>query len=328
MKRREFIAGLGGAAAWPVVARSQQNRKVPVVGVLWHAGNEQQEANYLGALRKGLVDLGYVEGKNILLENRFAAENYDRFDAMARELAGLKVDVIVAVTRAAALAAQRATSTIPVVFIIDPDPVASKLVSSFAHPGANITGLTAVAGDLSDKRLEILADAIPGLTRIALLLNARSTLKASYIEKTRGAAAARGILQVKSIEVGSPSDLAEAFSTIADEGFGGVSVPGDAMLYNERRLIAELALRNRLPSAFDLREHVEAGGLLSYGATFRTAFYRLATYVDKVVKGEKPADIPVERPTKLELVVNLKTANALGLVISEAFLLRADEVIE
>jgi putative ABC transport system substrate-binding protein len=310
-----------------MVARAQEARKVAVVGVLWHAGNEQEEAIFLGAFRKGLTDLGYIEGKNIKLENRFAAENYERFNSMAHELVNLKVDVLFAVTPPASLAAQRATSMIPIVFIIDPDPVARKLVDSLARPGANITGLTAALGDLTGKRLEALREVIPDLTRVALLVNPTSPLTAGNIDTSRTTASALGIA-VQPIEVRTPSDFEPAFSLIVKGGFGGVHVQCDSLNYNERHRIADLSLRERLPCAFCQREYVDAGGLISYGVGFRAEFYRAAIYIDKILKGEKPGDIPVERPTKFELVVNLKTARALGLTIPAPLLARADEVIE
>ena len=327
MRRRDFIAAFGGAAAWPLVARAQQNRKRSVIGVLWHAGNEQEEANYLAALRKGLTDLGYVEGQDIVLANRFAAENYDRFKGMAKELVDLNVDVIVSVTPPATLAAQRATSTIPIVFIIEPDPVARKLVHSLAHPGGHITGLTALIGDQSAKRLELLKDAIPNLSRAAFIVNATAPTAVSNIETARAAASTLAI-EVQPIEVRTPADLDEAFSKIAEGNFGGVSLASDSMLFNERKHIAELALRSKLPYVSNLREFVEVGGLMSYGTSFRAAFYRAATYIDKIIKGEKPADIPVEQPTRFELVINLKTAKAIGITIPPQLLARADEVIE
>ena len=328
MRRREFIATLGSAAAWPLVTRAQQARKVPLIGVLWHARNEDEEAIYLSALWNGLADLGYVPGKTLVLENRFAAENYQRFNEMASELVNLKVDVLVAVTPPAVLAAQRATSTIPILFIIDPDPVGRKLVSSFAHPGGNITGLTAMAaGDQGVKRLEILRDSIPNLSRVAFLVNVTSPAAVSTIEATKAAASTLGIA-VHPIEVRTPEDLEVAFLTIVKGDFGGISIHSDSMLYNERRRIAELALQSKLPYISGLREFVEAGGLMSYGPNFRTSFYRAATYIYKILKGESPADIPVEQPTKLELVVNLKTAKAIEIAIPETVLSRADEVIE
>jgi putative tryptophan/tyrosine transport system substrate-binding protein len=327
MRRRGFIKILGGAATWPLASRAQQTRKIPVVGVLWHAGNEEEEAVYLGALRKGLLDLGYVDGHNITLVNRFAAEDYARFNELAKELVDLKIDVLVAVTPPASLAAQRATSTIPVVFVIIPESVASKLVNSFARPGGNITGVAASAGDQTAKRFELLKDALGAVRRVAFVVNATSPITIGNVETVRAAVPALG-MTVHPVEVREPGDIERAFSMIVKEGFDGAVMQCDAMLYNERKRIADVSLREQIPGMFCVREFVEAGGMMSYGVSFSASFYRVAAYVDKILKGEKPADIPVELPTKYELVINLKTAKALGLQIPAQLLARADEVIE
>ena len=330
MKRREFIALLGGAAvAWPLQGRAQQSRKLPRIGVLWHAGNEVEEAKYLAALRQGFNDLGYVEGKTYVLENRFAAEKYERFNSLAAELVAAKVDVLVAITPEAALAAQHATATIPVVFAVVGDPVGAKLVDSLARPGRNITGLSNVSIDLTGKRLELFKDAIPTLLHVILLVNPnayRIQAGIDQVERHRSAAAALGLM-VQEIATPDPNSIESEFSVIADRTSGLVIVP-DSMLFNERKHIAELALAHRLPSMAFNAEMVEAGLLMSYGASFLVQFRQVAVYVDKILKGAKPADLPVEQPVQFELIINSKTAKALHLDIAPSLLARADEVIE
>ena len=330
MKRREFIALLGGAAvAWPLQGRAQQSRKLPRIGVLWHAGNEVEEAKYLAALRQGFNDLGYVEGKTYVLENRFAAEKYERFNSLAAELVAAKVDVLVAITPEAALAAQHATATIPVVFAVVGNPVGAKLVDSLARPGRNITGLSNVLIDLTGKRLELFKDAIPTLLHVILLVNPnayRIQAGIDQVERHRSAAAALGLM-VQEIATPDPNSIESEFSVIADRTSGLVIVP-DSMLFNERKHIAELALAHRLPSMAFNAEMVEAGLLMSYGASFLVQFRQVAVYVDKILKGAKPADLPVEQPVQFELIINSKTAKALHLDIAPSLLARADEVIE
>jgi putative ABC transport system substrate-binding protein len=328
MRRREFITLLGGAAvAWPLPARAQKTRHIPKIGTLWHAGNEQEEAPYLNALRQGLRDLGYVEGHNIVLENRFANEQYERFNAQAAELAALQVQVIVAVTRPAAIAAQRATSTIPIVFVLVADPVANKLVASFNRPGGNLTGLSQMALDLTGKRLEIFKEAI-GISRLAFLVNPADRQYARTMVEETESASRQLQMAIKPIEVSKPSDLEGAFSAMVQDDIKAVSVINDAMFWNERKQIATLALQHKIPSMFAIRAHVDDGGLISYGPSYHALFHRAAAYIDKILKGETPADLPVERPTKFELVINLKTAKALGLDLPATVLARADEVIE
>ena len=217
--------------------------------MLWHAGNEEEEANYLAALRKGLADLGYVEGQNIILVNRFAAENYARFNELAKELVDLKVDLIVAVTPPAPLAAQRATSTIPIVFVIVPEAIATKLVNSLARPGGNVTGISATAGDQTAKRFEFLKDAIGSLRQVAFVVNATSPITAGNVETVRATVPALG-MDVHPVEVREPGDLEQAFSMIAKDGLGGAVMQCDAMLYNERKRVADLSLRERIPACF------------------------------------------------------------------------------
>ena len=329
MRRRDFVTLVSGAAvAWPLAARSQRSRRLPTIGVLWHASNEQEEAPYLGAFRQGLNDLGYVESKNVILENRFAAERYERFNELAAELVHLNVDVLVAVTRPAALAAQRATTTTPVVFILVPDPVASKLVESLARPGRNITGVSQIALDLIAKRLQLLKETVAGLSSVAVLVNPGDPDDARrYIEEARAAATTLNVA-IHSIEVGTPEALDEAFSAIARDRHGGVIVTNDPMYFNERIRIAELGTARRLPVVSFSRAMAASGSLISYGADIPALFRRGAALAIRILQGAKPADLPVELPTKFEFIINMKTARALGLEVLPTLLARADEVIE
>jgi putative tryptophan/tyrosine transport system substrate-binding protein len=327
MRRREFIVALSSAAAWPLVARGQQISKVPTVGILWHAGSIEEEAGYLKEIQQGLLNLGYVEGRNINLANTFANEEYERFNANAVDLVGRKVDVLVAVTLQAALAAQRATKTIPIVFLLVPDPVASKLVDSLARPGGNITGLSQLALDLLPKRLELFKEIVTPLIRIALLVNPSDPVTTARSIEQAHAAAERLDISIQLIEAGKPDQIERAFSSI-QEGVRGVMVQPDAMFFNERKRIAELAVARNLPSLVFNSTMVEAGGLMTYAPSSFAIFRRSAVYIDKILKGTKPNELPVELPTKFEFDVNLKTAKAIGLTISPAIIARADKVIE
>ena len=328
MRRREVITLLGGAAAWPMAARAQQRKSVPRVGVLWHAGSAEEEAIYLGAFQQGLNGLGYIDGQTISLEHRFPNEEPQRFVNLAAELASLKVDVLVAVTRPAAVAAQRATSTIPIVFIVVPDPVGTRLVDSLSRPGGNVTGFTHIAVELSAKRLALFKESFPHMSRVALVVNANDQQgMLRYIDESQTAAKALGLLVVPTA-VRALGDFAPAFDGIVAAGLEGVVLPADGLFYQGRAVLAQLALARRLPLMVYSRETLEAGALMSYGADNRVIFRRAAIYVDKILKGEKAADLPVEQPTKFEFLINLKTAKALGLEIPPAVLARADEVIE
>jgi putative ABC transport system substrate-binding protein len=297
MRRRTFIAALGGAAAWPMVARAQQVGKIPRIGVLWHAGNEEEEAIYLGAFRAGLHDLGYVEPQTVILENRFAAEQYDRFDGLAAELVEAKVDALVASIVPAALAAKRATGKIPIVVVLGGDPVGIGLVNSLARPGGNLTGLTNMSIDLSTKQLQIFKDAVPGLSKLALLYNPRMTFT-RYISEGLAAAKPLG-LSVHPVEVTALNELEHALSVVMESKVDGFLIAPDGMLYNNRKRLAEFALATRLPSIGWIREMAEDGVLISYGASVSNLFRRAATYVDKILKGVNPADLPVEQPQNL-----------------------------
>jgi putative ABC transport system substrate-binding protein len=279
-------------------------------------------------VRQGLSDHGYVEGQNVTLENRFPAEIPERFVSLAAELAALNVNVLVAINRIAALAAQRATTTIPIVFVAVPDPVGSKLVASLAHPGGNITGLTNFAYDLTAKRVEFLKAVVPTVSHVALLVNPNDRDSAkTYIEESYAAANKLGLI-LQPVEVRTPSDLLSAFSKTIDDQVDGVVVSQDGLFYAARKVIADLALARKLPLAVYSRETVDAGALLSYGPSNYRIFRASGAYIDKILKGAKPVDLPVEQPTKFEFIINLKTAKALGLDLSPILLSRADEVIE
>jgi putative tryptophan/tyrosine transport system substrate-binding protein len=325
MRRREFIAALGGAAAWPLMARAQQSMKIPKVGVLWHAGNEEEEAVFLIPFRQELKKLGWSEGQ-LILENRYAGERYERYQGYATELVSRNVDVLVATTADGAVAAQHATTTIPIVFVIVGDPVRLKLVDSLAHPGGNITGPSTLLIDIVAKRLEVFREAVPGLSNVALLID-RNVTPTGVVEFFRAAAEKLG-LTTQLAEVANPDALESIFSSLSSTDVNGVFVSGSSMLFNERKRVGDLAVAHHLPTTVFDSEMVRAGGLMFYGSSFVTTFRRAAHYVDKILRGAKPADLPVEQPTIFELAVNLKTAAALNLAISPMLLARADEVIE
>jgi putative tryptophan/tyrosine transport system substrate-binding protein len=328
MQRREFITLLSGVAVWPLSAHAQQRGRVPRVGVLWHAGSAEEEGPYFIALQQALNALGYIDGRTIALEYRFPNEEPDRFASMAAELAASKVEVLVAVSTLSAMAAQRATTTIPIVFVLVPDPVGIELVKSLARPGGNITGLTNTSSDLSAKRLELFKETFPRITRVALLVNANDQRNMKrYIDETKTAATKLG-MDVQPVEARSIGDLEQAFDRVVEARLEGVVVVPDGMFYQGRTSLAQSALTRRLPLMVFSRETLQAGGLMSYGADVRAILRRAATYVDKLLKGETPADLPVEQPTKFEFLISLKTAKVLGLEITPMLLTRADEVIE
>jgi putative ABC transport system substrate-binding protein len=328
MRRREFTTLIAAAvAAWPLTASGQPAKNIPKVGVLWHAGSAEEEAIYLRALNQGFSNLGYVEGKSIVLEHRFPDERPERFVSMAGELAALPVDVLVAVTQPAALAAAAATTKIPIVFNHVPDPVRTKLVNSLARPGGNVTGLTNIAAEIAAKRVQLLKEAFPRMTRVILLVNPSDQAMGSFIDEAKTTAIALG-LEVRTVGVRSVEELERAFNGLVDNGTEGLITAPNGLFYQGRALVGQLAAAHRIPSIVVSRETLEGGALMSYGADFQAIFRRTPVYVDRILKGEKPADLPVEQPTKFQFLVNLKTAKALGITISEALLLRADEVIE
>ena len=328
MKRRAFIAALGGAAAWPLVARAQQSQKIPRIGVLWGGNsNDGGLAPYFDALRQGFGQLGYIEGKTIKFEDRFSGERFERVDQLAVELAQSEVDVLVGSVTAAATAAKRATKTIPIVFVYVYDPLAAKLVDSLAHPGGNATGLNTMLSDVGTKQVTLLSEISPHFSRLAILVNPNNGPSLHVVQEMK-IAADRLKLTVDLFEAATASDLDQTFPAIAQRRPDGLIVTPDAMFATERKRIAKLALESHLPTMTWLREITEAGALISYGANARDIFRRAAGYVDKILKGAKPSDLPVEQPTKFELLINLKTAKTLGLEIPPKLLALADEVIE
>jgi ABC-type uncharacterized transport system substrate-binding protein len=329
MDRRAFIRSLaGGLLAAPLAADAQQARKVPRIG--WLPVNLAAAPHNLEPFRQGLRDLGYVEGRDLVIETRDAEAKLERLPALAAELVALKVDVIVAPGTPQALAAKKATRTIPIVFVGAADPVADGLVTSLARPGGNATGSSNFASELVGKRLELLKQAVPGVSRVAVLWQPGAV--AERVEKNilKAAEVAARALEVRPqfVEARGPDDLDRALSDMTRARAGALTVLPSAMFVSERRRLVDLAAKNRLPAVYGSREFVDAGGLMSYGPNIADLNRRAATYVDKILKGAKPADLPVERPTKFEVVINLKTARALGLTIPPSLLQRADQVIE
>jgi putative tryptophan/tyrosine transport system substrate-binding protein len=327
MRRRAFITLLGGAACWPVAARAQERRQIPRVGVLWHAASAEEEGPLFTALVEGFRALGYIDGQNIILEHRFPNEMPERFTSMAAELVSLNVDVIVSSGNNAASYAKNATATIPLVLMLISDPVGIGLVESLARPGGNATGLSFFTSELIGKRLQLLKETVPDLSRVAQLVNPLARISRLYTDLTQTAAAQLG-LTVERFEARSRDELEPAFEAMARAGMQAFVTNADGLAYSQRELIGKLALKTRLPSAVFMRETLVPGTLLSYGVDSLVICRRAAVYVDKILKGAKPGELPVEQPTKFEFLVNLKTAKALGITISPLLLSQADEVIE
>jgi putative tryptophan/tyrosine transport system substrate-binding protein len=326
MRRREFITALGGAAvAWPLTARAQQAAKVARIGYLRH-GTAAANADRVEALRAGLRQLDYVEGKNLAIEFRWA-ESVDQLPQFAAELVRMNVNVIFAPSSTEVEPARQATKTIPIVFAAHADPVGIGHVASLPRPGGNITGLTMLMTDLAAKELEILKEAVPQATRIGVLWNPTTPSHPPAIAAVKGASEKLGV-SLWMVPARSAEDFDGALASMVAERVGAFLALGSPLIISARAQLAELAVKYWLPSMFALREPVEAGGLMSYAADLNDLARRAAAYIDKILKGAKPADLPVEQASKYELVVNLKTAKAIGLSLSEAFLLRADKTIE
>ena len=339
MDRRTFLAG-GGAVllAAPLAAiaaglllatpLADAAPAVPKVGYLSvGSASDPRRVTLLGAFQQGLRDLGYIEGKNILVEVRFADGDYDRIPALAAELVRLKVDIIVAYSTVATQAAQNATRSIPIVMTSVVDPVTTGLVANLGQPGANVTGLSLMAPELVGKQLQLLKELVPKVDRVAVLWNPANASGRPQLREAEAAARKLG-LSLQPLEVRGPDDIDRAFAAMTRERARAVLVLVDGVLVDNRSRIASLAEKARLPAVYGLREHAEAGGLMVYGASPADLNRRAAIFVDKILKGAKPADLPVEQPTKFELVINLKTAKALGLTIPPALLARADEIIQ
>jgi putative tryptophan/tyrosine transport system substrate-binding protein len=329
MRRRTFIGGVvSTTATWPLAGRAQQpSNRIPVVGVLWHAGSAEEEDVYLSVLVKAFNDLGYIEGKNIHLEHRFPAENPDRFQTMARELVDLIPDAIIAVTSLGAVDVKKLTSTIPIVFVVVADPIGAGLVEGLAHPGGNATGLSLMAVDLSGKHLALLKEAVPNFSRVALVIDATYPFKERIITSNEKAARDLGI-SLWPVEISGPDDVEPVFAKIVVDRADGFALTSGSLLFNLRARIGASALVHHLPGICFIGEEVPSGFLMSYGQDFPDFFRRAVAYTDKILKGAKPGDLPVEQPTKFKMVLNLKTAKILGLTMPQSLLLSADEVIE
>jgi putative ABC transport system substrate-binding protein len=328
MARRSFLGALaGGLLAAPLAAGAQQAVKgVPRIAFLTTTSPENSPTT--DAFRRGLRELGYLEGRNIAVEYRWGRGTTERFPEFATDAVRLHVDVIVAANTAAGQAAQRATKIIPIVIPTMADPVADGFVASLAQPRGNITGLSFQSSDLQGKRLQLLREALPSVSRVALLMDSNETKYRLVAREAESVARAMAVQPQPLVEVQNPADLPMAFRRIIRERADAVLVVGGTMLYVNRVTLAQHALKARLPLVCDVRADVEAGCLMSYGASLEDLFRRAAEYVDKILRGAKPADLPVEQPTKFELAINMKTAKALGLTIPPSLLLRADQVIE
>jgi putative ABC transport system substrate-binding protein len=328
MRRREFISLLGGAAAssisWPLAARAQQPR-LPTIGYLGEStpsAQSQRTAAFVQRLR----EFGWIEGRTVVIEYRWAEGRSESFAEFAAEFVRLKVDVIVTSGTALIIAAKQATSLIPIVFALAGDPVGTGLVTSLARPGGNVTGLSSQTTDLAAKRVELLREVLPGLRRLAIMANVGSLASVLAMGEVRAAARTFG-LEVATLEIRRAQDIAPAFDALKGSA-EALYVAADPLVFSNRVRLATFTLAARLPTIYTSREFVEGGGLMSYGPNLPDLFRRAADFVDKILRGAKPRDLPVEQPTKFELVINLTTAKALGLAIPTSFLLRADEVIE
>jgi putative tryptophan/tyrosine transport system substrate-binding protein len=330
MRRREFISLLGGAAsaAWPIAARAQQPA-VPVIGFLETRSPDYTLADQQRAFRQGLKDAGYVEGENVLIEYRWAEGQMDRLPALAAELVRRRVAVIATSGGpAAAFAAKTATTTVPIVFIVGEDPVRLGLVASLARPGGNLTGVNMVISELTAKRLGLLRELVPGASRVAVLVNPANTANAETTLRDAEPAARAAGLQIQILKASTSREIEAAFATFVRERPDALFVGNDAFLTSRRVQLVHLATRHAIPASYTVRDFAEVGGLMSYGVNITDALRQLGVYAGRVLKGAKPADLPVVQPSKFELVINAVTARMLGLDVSPSLLARADEVIE
>lgn len=325
MQRREFISLLGGAAAWPLAAWAQPNRTYRI-GILETIPLASNAANF-NALRQGLQQLGYIDGRNLVLEYRSADGHADRFHALALELVRRHVDLIVTRGTPAARAAKETTTTIPVVMAAIGEPLGVGVVATLAHPGSNITGLSAFVTELAGKRIELIKEMLPSISRVAFMQNMGNPVSPPQWDASRAAAATLGIA-IELFDVRNAQDIAHAFGMVADHKVNAILVGIDGTTQANGAMIIEMAAKEKIATTYPSREFVDAGGLLSYGVSYPDLYRRSASLIDKIFKGANPGDLPVEQPTKLELVINLKTAKALGLTVPPTLLSRADEIIE
>jgi putative ABC transport system substrate-binding protein len=324
--RREFITLLGGAAACPVVARAQQPG-MPVIGFL-DSKSPDDSAHMVAAFRQGLKEAGYVEGQNTTIDYRWAEGHYDRLPVLAADLVRHRVDVIAATGGPAALAAKAASATIPIVFRIAADPIAAGLVASLSRPGSNVTGVTSLNLEVGPKRLEFLHELVPTATIMAALVNPTNPTNAEILSRDLQATARLLGLQLHLLHASSDADIDAVFATLTELRAAGLVIGTDALFTSRDEKLAALGLRYRIPTIYQWREFVAGGGLMSYGGSFADSYRLAGVYTGRILKGEKPADLPVQQATKLELFINLKTAKALGITVPPTLLARADEVIE
>jgi putative tryptophan/tyrosine transport system substrate-binding protein len=323
VKRRAFITLLGGAAAWPLVARAQQ-AGVPLVDLLL---STQMDDRQVGAIRQGLKDAGYIEGRNVAIKYRSGDGRFDRLPAMAAELAADAPAAIIALAPAAALAAKAATTTIPVLFAIGADPVDLGLVSSLNRPGGNVTGVTFFVNTLGAKRLELLRELVPSAAHIGFLVNPTNPTSESQVADVRAATRERRV-DLLVVNAGSEREIDASFASFVQQRVNAIVIGADSLFLSRRDQLVGLAARHALPAIYNLREYVDNGGLITYGASITDAFRLAGGYAGRILKGEKPPDLPVQQTVKFELAVNLKTAKALGLTVPDKLLVAADEVIE
>jgi putative tryptophan/tyrosine transport system substrate-binding protein len=322
MKRREFIGLVGGAAAWPLTASAQQQGKIVTIGVL-----AIEPWSPIDTFRQALDDLGYIEGKNVRFEYRYAKGNNERLPELANDLVGLNVDVILTWGTDAVLAAEQATTTIPIVMGVVGDPLGIGIVTNLAHPGGNITGCSLDSAELEAKRLQLLKELVPGLSRVAILFNPTNHYMPLALQSARKGAQLLH-LSLAVYKVYDTTTLDAAFATLTKDRPDAFLVPADTFLASQRGRIAQFAIENKLPSAYTFREYIEAGGLLAYTPNYKDLFRRAASYVDKILKGAKPGELPIQQPRGSHLFINLKTARALGLTVPRRLIAGATEVIE
>ena len=323
MRRREFISLIGGAATWPLTARAQQ----PVTPTIGFLDNASILPQYAAGFSQGLKETGYIEGQNVVIERHSAEGHYDRLPALAADLVRRQVAVIVSTALAAALAAKAATTTIPIVFTTATDPVKDGLVASLSRPGGNLTGVSLLTGELVQKRLELLRDVLPNATVIAVLINPNNPNAEQNLQLAREAARVIG-RQIIVVKAGAKSEFDTAFQTIVQQRVGALVIAGDPFFNSQIEQLGALTVRHAVPAIYQQREFAAAGGLLSYGINLPDAYRLAGIYVGQILKGNKPADLPVQQPAKFELFINLKTAKALGLTVPQGLLNAADEVIE